>query len=1156
MPQDVTSGCLDERILREERSALAARRNAAGFEKTGADGPRPYRDVDLGSDSVGLAVSGGGIRAASFGLGIIQAFYQRGLLRFCDYLSTVSGGSYVGAFLASLAHHQDSGLNWKRRESSTGGSESASRRLTLEPGPRGQQPEYVQRLIYGGSYLNRPLLFINNWLPGFLLINVVAISATVAVCSALAFLFRLMYRHDVGRVLSSLGFPDDISRAFFPATMVFLAWTLFLATNSVIAFLRGTRMAAQAAKRMTLALIVVTLICGVSLLGVGDVDTAMLRNWLGIDIPATWKEQIQSIAKWLFFTVVAVGILPYFTPERLLRSGASDNPRWGEREIFRMTTAALFWGCPLFIFALLARENVSYYNNTRPDRNQLTRSSIGNWDGFWGRVKADATYEAPLRVPPASPTRDAARVDPMRTLLARPSVALWRQLEREGLLPSNAASLSAFLASQTTPPTAALLIDEITLEGLKRRDMDRNASLLARWRGAVLWCFGFDSGNVFDALVDSEWKAFRDRELAVAYCNYMLLDPDFETRFADVSEALAVGAEGKRVADSPLFAGNGPKVVSAWHQAHDLSAGLSAAERSFINELRQSRLEVAKWAYWLARTDDGDRNYPAVQGQLTVARTALNQLLQNAANPLPRQRADQLAQVNFDLMQSFYGEKTIQPPQTVFASVVTDHDQNSRLWIAGIAFAIFLVTGLVDLNQTTLHNFYRDQLASVWIVKPDGEVDLPLARLRASAKGAPYLLVNCATSTLSSTKVDEEPTDTYVLSQAACGSERLGYAPTSEFDGGQFPLTLADAMAISGAAVTPVASRNFAVRALLWMLNFRLGQWLPNPAVNSLRQPPVLYRRIWRRPQPLHILLSKALLANQQQDFVFVCDGGLHDNLGIETLLLRRCRLIIAVDAEADPKGQFEGLVKLLLRVRVRHGITIVGLASDPASGSSPLPLEELCCARLNAAETAAQTAQSRRGGKGAPVPRLSRFFIARIKYPEDRPDNPAYLLYIRPNFLGDEWAELARYRAQNEKFPNDETPDQFYSPARFEAYRLLGEHIGDKVGKQLLDLMGTGDGYQALLEAVARLGKELHRPPAAPAGKTRTRANGVRKNAVSPLGSEIDRLLDLTAELRTEDARTAAREELEALLEKLREFATEKGPEAEPSHNGNGAGH
>jgi hypothetical protein len=52
---------------------------------------------------VGICVSGGGLRAASFGLGALQALHEdRGLLRgeqAADYLSAVSGGSYVaGAF--------------------------------------------------------------------------------------------------------------------------------------------------------------------------------------------------------------------------------------------------------------------------------------------------------------------------------------------------------------------------------------------------------------------------------------------------------------------------------------------------------------------------------------------------------------------------------------------------------------------------------------------------------------------------------------------------------------------------------------------------------------------------------------------------------------------------------------------------------------------------------------------------------------------------------------------------------------------------------------------------------------------------------------------------------------------------------------------------
>lgn len=45
----------------------------------------------------GIAFSGGGIRSASFGLGIAQALANHGLLEQFDYLSTVSGGGYLGA---------------------------------------------------------------------------------------------------------------------------------------------------------------------------------------------------------------------------------------------------------------------------------------------------------------------------------------------------------------------------------------------------------------------------------------------------------------------------------------------------------------------------------------------------------------------------------------------------------------------------------------------------------------------------------------------------------------------------------------------------------------------------------------------------------------------------------------------------------------------------------------------------------------------------------------------------------------------------------------------------------------------------------------------------------------------------------------------------
>ncbi|PKO60456.1 MAG: hypothetical protein CVU23_13420, partial [Betaproteobacteria bacterium HGW-Betaproteobacteria-17] len=51
---------------------------------------------------VGLALSGGGIRSATFCLGVIQALARLRLLRAFDHLSTVSGGGYIGAWLSTL----------------------------------------------------------------------------------------------------------------------------------------------------------------------------------------------------------------------------------------------------------------------------------------------------------------------------------------------------------------------------------------------------------------------------------------------------------------------------------------------------------------------------------------------------------------------------------------------------------------------------------------------------------------------------------------------------------------------------------------------------------------------------------------------------------------------------------------------------------------------------------------------------------------------------------------------------------------------------------------------------------------------------------------------------------------------------------------------
>lgn len=84
--------CYPTKFSKCEETAISKRRKAAGF----------VGDKRLLTKPVGLAISGGGIRSATFGLGVVQGLARAGVLRRIDYLSTVSGGGFIGSFLGRL----------------------------------------------------------------------------------------------------------------------------------------------------------------------------------------------------------------------------------------------------------------------------------------------------------------------------------------------------------------------------------------------------------------------------------------------------------------------------------------------------------------------------------------------------------------------------------------------------------------------------------------------------------------------------------------------------------------------------------------------------------------------------------------------------------------------------------------------------------------------------------------------------------------------------------------------------------------------------------------------------------------------------------------------------------------------------------------------
>jgi len=92
-----------------------------------------------------LCFSGGGIRSATFGLGILQGLARQGLLGEFDYLSTVSGGGYLGSWLSAWIHRK--------------GLKKVEKRLANEmpPSPLGPEPDPIVHLRSYSNYMSPKL---------------------------------------------------------------------------------------------------------------------------------------------------------------------------------------------------------------------------------------------------------------------------------------------------------------------------------------------------------------------------------------------------------------------------------------------------------------------------------------------------------------------------------------------------------------------------------------------------------------------------------------------------------------------------------------------------------------------------------------------------------------------------------------------------------------------------------------------------------------------------------------------------------------------------------------------------------------------------------------------------------------------------------------
>jgi hypothetical protein len=376
---------------------------------------------------------------------------------------------------------------------------------------------------------------------------------------------------------------------------------------------------------------------------------------------------------------------------------------------------------------------------------------------------------------------------------------------------------------------------------------------------------------------------------------------------------------------------------------------------------------------------------------------------------------------------------------------VVPHVMSSGASRTVLLWSLFLVVtgyGLcLNINYTSPHRYYRRQLSRTYLRRSKDRTEetehidpQPLSALTGGdAIGqtkAPYHFINCALNipACDDPNLRGRNSDFFIFSKHYCGSPIAGYSATKEWEAIDGHLDLATAMSISAAAASPQmgANTDAKISYLLAILNVRLNYWVAPPRKpndpDTLREPRWLLRM--RTPGAIEFVKEMtSVRMNENSSFLNLSDGGHVENLAIYELLRRRCKFIIAIDGEADPDRTFHGLLTIVRLANIDLGVTI-----DP-------DLKDL---------RKIESGDSR-----------SHFLLCKIDYGQGQ---QGYLLYIKSSMTGNESEFLQKYRAEHPTFPHESTADQLFDEAQFEAYRALGEHVGeDLFRRDLVDPIQPG---------------------------------------------------------------------------------------------------
>jgi hypothetical protein len=372
--------------------------------------------------------------------------------------------------------------------------------------------------------------------------------------------------------------------------------------------------------------------------------------------------------------------------------------------------------------------------------------------------------------------------------------------------------------------------------------------------------------------------------------------------------------------------------------------------------------------------------------------------------------------------------------------------------LIGLAITVvvtWIASARININRFSLHAIYRNRLtraflgasrplrnpdafsgfdeddnpamAALWPKNPDGSWPK-----RDIKEWRPFHVINMALNIVSTRHLSwqERKAEAFTVTPLHSGSACKAYRRSDEY-GGKKGITLGTAMAISGAAASPNMgySSSPAITFLLALFNVRLGWWFGNPGEEGAQT--------YHRAGPtfaLRPLVDETFgLTTDENPYIYLSDGGHFENLGLYEMVRRRCRQIIVVDAGQDPDYGFEDLGNAVRKIAIDLGVTI----------------------RFHGLDKLKKRPKEGVIGAGHPY-----HAIGEIDYPtaDGAPSDFGVILYIKAGYHGVEDAGIRAYATANPTFPHQSTIDQWFSESQFESYRSLGFEITDGIFNEVLE--------------------------------------------------------------------------------------------------------